>query len=76
MMSSDPNYDVLSSLMNSNTQALKYFMEENRKYIRQLETELKYSNNAVQTLTARVDQLEQSVRVVQVKVFSGGPIDG
>ena len=74
MMSNDPNYDVLNNLLNSNSQALKFFMEENRKYIRDLEIELKNTNNTVQTLIARVDELENSVRVVQVKVFSGGAV--
>ena len=74
MMSNDPNYDVLNNLLNSNSQALKFLMEENRKYIRDLETELKNTNNTVQTMAARVDELENSVRVVQVKVFSGGAV--
>ena len=74
MMSNDPNYDVLNNLLNSNSQALKFFMEENRKYIRDLEIELKNTNNTVQTMAARVDELENSVRVVQVKVFSGGAV--
>ena len=73
-MSNDPSYDVLNNLLNSNSQALKFFMEENRKYIRDLEIELKNTNNTVQTLIARVDELENSVRVVQVKVFSGGAV--
>jgi hypothetical protein len=50
-------------------------MEENRKYIRQMEIQLKHTTDSVLTLTDRVNQLENSVRFVQVKAFSGGAID-
>ena len=55
-----------------NILAIKAHAEETRRQTKILDDIVKASNNTVATLQARIDGLENQVRTLQVKMFTGG----
>jgi polyhydroxyalkanoate synthesis regulator phasin len=58
----------MDEITHKNVMAIKQHSEDTRKLYRELEAK----TNTIDTLLTRIDMLEQQVRAMQVKVFSGG----
>ena len=59
---------VGEEVVRKNLMAMKFYNEETRKLVRELESKL----NLVDMLNAKIQALESQVRALQVKTFSGG----
>ena len=62
----------MSSAIEKNILAIKQHSEETRKLVRSLQQKL----DAYDTLNTRVNNIEQQVKNIQVKLYTGGPTDG
>ena len=55
-----------------NILAIKAHSEETRKELRKMQTENKELHNLVETLNGKLGVLEKQLRIIQVRIFSGG----
>lgn len=66
----------MSDVTDKNIKAILQHSNETRKMLRELQEKIDNVNGICGMLGARVDQLEQQVRTLQVRLYSGGTTSG